>query len=152
MTSEAILELVRPAIEAANNTAPTHSRISPELVHILPVDTEVPLATKGSILRPACYAKFKDLIDSIYDKYESSGAKEKLVLDQGGLQKHVRGILADTLGEAKAEAIQPETDLFNFGVDSLQSARIRLLLLRSIETGDKAISQNVVYEHPSIAK
>ena len=70
MTPDAIRELIQPAIEFANESAPTHSQIAPELVEVLPVGTEIPLATKGSILRPACYAMFKDLIGE-YKKLSS---------------------------------------------------------------------------------
>lgn len=152
MTPEAIRELVQPAVDFANKSAPSHSQIQPELVHVLPIGTEVPLATKGSILRPACYAKFKNLIDKIYEVYNSSSSTSKLSLDIDGLQAHIVAILEQTIGKDKAKIIQPETDLFNFGVDSLQSSRIRLLLMRSIDIGDHELSQNVVYEHPSISK
>lgn len=152
MSSEAIRELVQPAVEFANKTAPTHSQIAPELVEILPVGTEVPLATKGSILRPACYAVFKNLIDSIYEKYSSSGPAEKLALEEPELHVHILAIISRTVDEDKAKLITVDTDLFNFGIDSLQSSRIRLLLVRSIDTAGCELSQNVVYEYPSVAK
>lgn len=75
-----IIEKVWPVIEQANVQAPTHSRLLPEMIEILPSvarrflpldltfifynshGTEIPIASKMSILRPACYAKFKDLI------------------------------------------------------------------------------------------
>lgn len=152
MSLEAIRELVQPAIDFANKSAPSHSQIQPELVHVLPIGTDVPLATKGSILRPACYAKFKSVINGLYEKYNSSTNAEKLCLDLPGLELHITSILEQILGRDKASSIQPETDLFNFGIDSLQSSRIRLLLLRSIDTGEHDLSQNIVYEHPSIRK
>jgi hypothetical protein len=72
------MEKIWPVVEQANAEAPTHSRILPEMIEILPWvpvllfetyhlfcnshGTEIPIATKMSILRPACYAKFKDII------------------------------------------------------------------------------------------
>jgi len=152
MTLAAFRELVQPAIDFANKSAPSHSQIQPELVHILPLGTEVPLATKGSILRPACYAKFKGIINEVYETYNSSSSTEKLSLDMEGLQQHIHSLLEQTVGTEKATNIKPDTDLFNYGIDSLQSSRIRLLLVRSIDTGGHELSQNVVYEHPSISK
>lgn len=152
MTLAAFRELVQPAIDFANKSAPSHSQIQPELVHILPLGTEVPLATKGSILRPACYAQFKDIIDNIYETYNSSSSADKLSLDMDGLQQHIHDILEQTVGSDKATHIKPNTDLFNYGIDSLQSSRIRLLLVRSVDTGGHELSQNVVYECPSISK
>ena len=56
------IKAVWPVIESANAVAPSHSRILPEMVEVLPYGTHVPVATKMSILRPACYAAFKDII------------------------------------------------------------------------------------------
>ena len=39
----AYLALVWPVIEAVNGQSPTHSRILPEMVEILPIDTEIPV-------------------------------------------------------------------------------------------------------------
>lgn len=152
MSAAAIRELVQPAVDFANKSAPSHSQIQPELVYVLPFGMEVPLATKGSILRPACYAKFKDVIDGIYENYESASSVKKLSLDKSGLEQHIRGILEQTIGKEKAQSIQADTDLFNFGIDSLQSARIRMLLVRSVDTGSNELSQNAVYEHPSVQR
>lgn len=67
-----------PVIEEANAEAPTHSRLLPEMVEFLPYGTHIPVATKMTILRPACYAKFKDLIDEIYGKFERGSEEEKV--------------------------------------------------------------------------
>jgi hypothetical protein len=73
------MEKIWPVVEQANAQAPTHSRILPEMIEILPsvlflrskpqlkschnsYGTQIPIATKMSILRPACYVKFKDII------------------------------------------------------------------------------------------
>jgi hypothetical protein len=60
-----LIERAWPAIERANADAPSHSQLVREMVRVLPEGTEVPVATKMSILRPACYAKFKDIIGEL---------------------------------------------------------------------------------------
>lgn len=181
MSSEDIKKSIIPAVEVANAAAPTHSRIVPELVEILPIGTYVPIATKGSILRPACYVAFKDLIgerrgsrssansleytfrgartnaslgstDGVYERYESAQDTSKLSLQGKELEMHLKDIIAQVIGPKKAECLESETDLFNFGIDSLQSARIRLLVMRSINLNGYSLSQNVIYENPSIQK
>lgn len=62
---EAYLHAVWPAIERANAAAPSHSRIVRDMIEIIPYGTEVPVATKLTILRPACYAKFKHVISPL---------------------------------------------------------------------------------------
>jgi hypothetical protein len=62
LTAAQVIELAWPAIERANTEAPSHSQLVKEMVGVLPEGTEVPVASKMSILRPACYEKFKDII------------------------------------------------------------------------------------------
>ena len=90
--------------------------------------------------------------DAVYDRYNSAASGDKLKLDREALEQHVTQVISETIGNAKAAKIQPTTDLFNFGIDSLQSSRIRLLLVRSVDIGDNELSQNVVYEYPSVAR
>jgi long-subunit acyl-CoA synthetase (AMP-forming) len=59
---EAFLEKIWPVVEEANERAPTHSRLLPEMIDILEYGAQIPMATKMTILRPACYIKFKDTI------------------------------------------------------------------------------------------
>jgi hypothetical protein len=57
-----IIDRAWSAINRANDNAPSHSRIMREMVGVLPYGTEVPVASKMSILRPSCYSRFKDII------------------------------------------------------------------------------------------
>ena len=47
--------------------------------------------------------------------------------------------------------LEDDTDLFSLGVDSLQSTRLRDSILRQIQLNQHPLTQNVVFEHPSIA-
>jgi hypothetical protein len=46
------LDAIWPVIAEANANAPTHSRILPEMVDILPVGTDIPVVSAGSIMPP----------------------------------------------------------------------------------------------------
>lgn len=160
------------------------------------MDAEVPLATKGSILRPSCYAKFKDIIgtchswfclisllttlpaESVYDRYASIGTngdsstEPKLTYSPSELESYLTRVVYEILGDKLAQGLTTETDLFNFGVDSLQGARIRMKILKEIDVGNRPVGLNgkctkfrmptadsdrfsrntVVYENPSILK
>ncbi|KAJ7623485.1 L-aminoadipate-semialdehyde dehydrogenase [Roridomyces roridus] len=148
------LDNLWPVVEQANAEAPTHSRLLPEMVEILPYETQIPVATKMSILRPACYAKFKDIIDDVYKRFEAEGDESsKLRLgSKPELEDFIMGAIAQALGPAKAANIDRTVDLFAFGVDSLQGTRIRNVLQRELWLGGSTLGQNVVYEHPSVAK
>ncbi|KZT19362.1 acetyl-CoA synthetase-like protein [Neolentinus lepideus HHB14362 ss-1] len=154
LTREELMEKIWPVIEQANAEAPTHSRVLPEMVEFLPYDTEIPVATKMSILRPACYAKFKDLIDSIYDRFEAGAGTSKLPLStpKPELEDFILDTIAKTLGPTKSVKLTKSVDLFEFGVDSLQGIRVRNALQGSVEMGGAVLGQNVIYEHPSVEK
>jgi aryl carrier-like protein len=144
------LDRVWPVIDDINGRSPTHSRILPEMVGILPPGTEIPVATKMTILRPACYKKFAAEIDALYSGFENGTGQAKRVLgDQEEMQIFLRDTITNVLGN-KGEDLESNTDLFAYGVDSLQATRIRNVIQKSIELNGRTLGQNVVYEHPSI--
>ncbi|KAJ7626417.1 L-aminoadipate-semialdehyde dehydrogenase [Mycena polygramma] len=148
-----IMEKVWPVIEQANAQAPTHSRLLPEMVEFLPHGTEIPIATKMSILRPACYAKFKDIIDGVYARFEQEGDEgSKLRLEKPELEDFILSAIVKALGPAKSANLDRTVDLFAFGVDSLQGTRIRNVCQKELFLAGHTLGQNVVYEYPSVEK
>ncbi|KAK7031412.1 L-aminoadipate-semialdehyde dehydrogenase [Favolaschia claudopus] len=148
-----LIEKIWPVIEDANAQAPTHSRILPEMVEILPYGTQVPVATKMSILRPACYAKFKDIIDGVYARFEQEGdEKSKLQLPKAELKDFIFNTIVKALGPVKSANLDHVVDLFAFGVDSLQGTRIRNVFQKELFLAGNTLGQNVVYEYPSVEK
>lgn len=168
LNANELMKKIWPVVEQANAESPTHSRLLPEMIEFLPHGTQIPVATKMSILRPACYAKFKDLIgalllsisyvvlnhviDSIYQKFEQGSDIEKVTLDLPELEQFIFDTITKTLGANKAAKLNNTVDLFAFGVDSLQGTRIRNSLQQRLELSGKTLGQNVVYEHPSVQK
>lgn len=147
---KAFIDAVWPVIEDANSRAPSHSRILPEMVDVLPYGTEIPVATKMSILRPACYAKFKDVIDGVFERFErGTGVVKRTITDKGDMEVFLTEAIAATLGDASG--LTPDTDLFAFGINSLQATRIRNDVQKKLELGGATLGQNIVYEYPSIS-
>ncbi|CAN8105946.1 unnamed protein product [Discula destructiva] len=156
------IEAIWPVIAEANAAAPSHSRLLPEMIRILPCDTEIPVATKMSILRPACYKKFAPIIDEVYEQFEHGNSGQARV--QADTQEEMEAFLTKTVSEVfgpstKVSSVRggpgplgPETDLFSYGVDSLQATRVRNVINKSLEMGNQQVTlgQNIVYEHPSI--
>ncbi|WVR04609.1 hypothetical protein IAU60_001620 [Kwoniella sp. DSM 27419] len=150
---KAFLEAIWPVIAEANAAAPTHSRILPEMVDVLPFGTDIPVATKMSILRPACYKKFGDIISAIYDRFEhGTGQPKKDIATKREMMSFLAETILTALGEKAAEGLSPSTDLFAYGVDSLQATRVRNVITKTLELGQGVnLGQNIVYEHPSIS-
>ncbi|KAJ7743089.1 L-aminoadipate-semialdehyde dehydrogenase [Mycena metata] len=153
LSNAQIMEKIWPVIEQANAQAPTHSRLLPEMIEILPHDTQIPIATKMSILRPACYAKFKDLIESVYARFEQEGDEDsKFRLAKPELEEFILNAIVKALGPSKSANIDRKVDLFAFGVDSLQGTRIRNVCQKELFLAGNTLGQNVVYEYPSVEK
>ncbi|KAF9458834.1 L-aminoadipate-semialdehyde dehydrogenase [Collybia nuda] len=153
LSKNELMEKIWPIIEQANADAPTHSRILPEMIEFLPYGTHVPVASKMSILRPACYAKFKDIIEQAYEKFEQGGEDlEKLHLSGTLLEGYIFKVIAKTLGPIKSASLTKDVDLFAFGVDSLQGTRVRNALQKELDLSGQTLGQNIVYEYPSIVK
>ncbi|WVQ76625.1 hypothetical protein IAR50_006298 [Cryptococcus sp. DSM 104548] len=152
------LDTVWPVIEQANAEAPSHSRILPEMVEILPFGTEIPVATKMSILRPACYRKFADLIDSIYDRFErGTGEPKQNLSTKAEFQSFLTSTILATINEKKTQTgdkaeLGVDTDFFSFGIDSLQATRVKNAITKTLDLGDAKIGQNIVYEYPSVGQ
>lgn len=147
------MDAIWPVIAEANAAAPTHSRILPEMVEILPYGTEIPVATKLSILRPACYRKFASIINGIYERFEGgTGAPKRDISDKAELEEFLKETILKALGDKAAADLTSNTDLFAYGVDSLQATRVRNVISKSLELGDASLGQNIVYEHPSISQ
>ncbi|CAK5267785.1 unnamed protein product [Mycena citricolor] len=148
-----LLEKIWPVVEEANAAAPTHSRILPDMIEFLPYGTAVPVATKMSILRPACYAKFKDIIEGVYARFEhEDDESKKLKLGKAELEEYIMRTIEKTLGQVKAANLTRTVDLFAFGVDSLQGTRIRNVCQKELDLSGQVLGQNVVYEYPSVEK
>lgn len=123
------------------------------MVELLPYGTEIPVATKLSILRPACYKKFSGIINEIYDRFEKgTGQPKRDINDKGELESFLRETILGALGDKAAPGLTPDTDLFAYGVDSLQATRVRNVISKSLELGNVSLGQNIVYEQPSISQ
>jgi thioester reductase-like protein len=106
-----------------------------------------------SILRPACYKKFADVIQSVYDRFErGTGAPKQDIQILPELESFLTGLIRSAMGEKAGADLTPSTDLFSYGVDSLTATRVRNDILKQLELGDAKLGQNIVYEHPSISQ
>ncbi|QSZ28851.1 hypothetical protein DSL72_003356 [Monilinia vaccinii-corymbosi] len=149
LSKESLLKTLLPVISAANSRVEGFSQISEEMVEILDVGAEYPCTDKGTMIRPAFYKRFEDLIDSVYERFEkplevSNGA---LQLDREQLENFLLAVFIERIG---IEHLRKDTDFFEAGVDSLQAIAIRGIILRELDLASKIPSQNVVFEFPNV--
>lgn len=122
---EELRRLIAPGLAAANSDAPSHSQLAEEAIICLPFETRIPRADKGSFIRAKVYKTFEKEIEELYQRLEGEGNEEGLELK--GLRDAERVVwecIRETLGD-RADALNEGFDLFGFGLNSLQAARIR---------------------------
>lgn len=152
-SSSELAKLVAPIVALANAEAPSHSQLASEALVFLPYGTVIPRADKGSILRPRVYKEFKDIIDEVYKRLEGDITRDgkRRLTDETEARMAIRDVISKTV-DRPIDSLNDDTDLFDFGLDSLQSSRIRNTIQREIYLGGKKLSPNTVFEHPSIAQ
>ncbi|EIW83278.1 L-aminoadipate-semialdehyde dehydrogenase [Coniophora puteana RWD-64-598 SS2] len=146
------LEAITPILARVNAEAPSHSQLAAEALVVLPFGTAIPKADKGSILRPKVYLEFANVIEETYARLEGESDKGGRKMGSVNEAKQViRELMGKTI-EKPIDKLTDDTDLFEFGLDSLQSSRVRNAIQREIDLGGQRLSTNAVFEHPSITK
>ncbi|THX41432.1 acetyl-CoA synthetase-like protein [Aureobasidium pullulans] len=146
-TNEELIDTVWPAIEKSNDQVPAFSRLSKDMVKVLPKDLVYRKTDKGTVIRAAFYRDYKDLIEDAYHENELSGSE---ILEGDDLLAFLRARLLEITNFADKSVLQDDTDLFSLGVDSLQSIRLRKSILETLDVGGQKVSQNFVFENPSL--
>ncbi|KAG1719306.1 L-aminoadipate-semialdehyde dehydrogenase [Suillus lakei] len=148
-----LVKTVAPIIALANAEAPSHSQLAMEALVFLAYGTVIPRADKGSILRSRVYKEFESVINEAYKRLEGDidGYVKRRLADETEARTAIRDIIGKTV-DGPIDSLEDETDLFGFGLDSLQSSRIRNTIQREIDLGGKKLSPNAVFEHPSITQ
>jgi len=150
LNNEQFLEVIWPAVEAANARAETFSRIPKELVVVKDADVVYPKTDKGTCIRAQVYQVFEDDIKDAYDQFEGANQKKgDLALDIPELENWLLARFREDLGVDLANS---ETDIFGAGVDSLQTTQVWRYIVRDLDLGQQAdnLSQNIVFEKGTV--
>jgi acyl carrier protein len=148
LSEEAILQNILPTLVAANEATPAYAKLSLEMVRILPTGTEYPRTDKGTVIRAAFYRTFATQIDEIWEALERPTGS--LCLSEPELRENVRSTLLEILGPTGPPVLEDEMDFFSIGVDSLQAIQLRSSLSKTIQTNNKVLSSNVVFDFPTV--
>ncbi|KAL1660867.1 hypothetical protein GGF50DRAFT_118539 [Schizophyllum commune] len=149
-----------PIIEEANRGAPAYSRIFKELILVTRDTKPLPRTEKGTVMRRLALQLYQEDINKIYEVIEShtqtgeEGVKPPPSWDASDIAEWLAGHVRDVTGRDMDHAV----DLFEQGFDSLNATVLRLRLLGALKSDPLAapacleISQNVVYQQPTIDK
>ena len=135
LSSQEYLTRVWPAIEGANRAAEAFSKISKDMVVVLPPEAQLPAADKGSVLRARVYQIFEAEINQAYTQLHSglNGAtRQQLDLDHDELEQW---LLEKCKVEFEMDLENTTTQLYQAGLDSLRATQLRALILNNIALG-----------------
>ncbi|KAF9884352.1 hypothetical protein FE257_001865 [Aspergillus nanangensis] len=145
-SDEEVIDAVFPAIEQCNAESPGYAYLARDMIRVLPAETEFRKTDKGTVIRAAFYRDFQAQINQVYDMEDASGDQ---VLEAAELVAFLRKSLLE-IAPIEPAALQDSTDIFGLGVDSLQSIRLRSMILKTLSLGGQRLAQNFVFEHPSL--
>jgi carbohydrate kinase (thermoresistant glucokinase family) len=145
-----VLAKIIPSVEAANADQPAYAQVAQDMIRILPLGTQYPRTDKDTVIRAAFYNQFKELIEQIYaDQLQQCvGGGKDFTRDE--LRVFLRNTILEVLKLEDSNLLADDTDFFALGLDSLQALRAHNAIVKTYNTNGRAVSQNVVFEHPTL--
>lgn len=142
-----LLEELSQTLRSANAGSPTYAQLQEELTYFSTDLASVPRTSKGTIRRSVAEQAFEKQIDFLFE----GGQPENTCKGKTKTNSLSTGNISELIQEAVSRVCSRtpglEEDLFDFGLTSLQSMRVRSHL--TAMTGVDSLSTNVVFEHPS---
>jgi thioester reductase-like protein len=144
------LEVIWPAVEAANARAETFSHIPKELVVVKNADVVYPRTDKGTIIRRQVYQQFAQDIEAAYANFGEEGRHGgELLFSISEMENWLLSRFREDLGVPLSS---PVTDIFSAGVDSLQAMQMWRYIVQNLDIGGcgEELSQNIVFEKGTV--
>ncbi|KAJ5344664.1 NRPS-like enzyme [Penicillium brevicompactum] len=146
-SNQELVDRIFPAIEKCNAESPAFAYMSKNMIHVLPSDAEYRKTDKGTVIRSAFYRDYQSQIDEIYETEDVEGER---VVEGAELIEFLRQQLLEVSPNLEPFSLEDHTDIFGLGIDSLQSIRLRTAIMRTLYLGGRKLSQNFVFENPSL--
>ncbi|KAF9073069.1 hypothetical protein BDP27DRAFT_1289576 [Rhodocollybia butyracea] len=152
--------MIWPVVVKANEIVPAFSRVFKEMILITSPTKALPRSGKGTVLRKAACKEYAKEIDQIYDAVELNITNSSV----GPLSiwniTTVQHWLTEQVEELCYHTVDPSSNLFDHGFDSLCATILRVRIINTLRIGSKsafftadigAIANNMVYINPTIA-
>ncbi|KAJ3740213.1 putative aminoadipate reductase [Lentinula detonsa] len=145
-----------PVIEEANKQMPAFSKVYKEMILVASPNKPLPRAGKGTVMRKAAYNEYENEISQIYDTVANNSSVEPPSSWQASDLKQWLASQVENLCE---KSLNEKDDIFDHGFDSLCATVLRLRVITvlrgsgdpSLHAASRVVSENVVYNHPTIA-
>ncbi|PHH60603.1 hypothetical protein CDD81_1430 [Ophiocordyceps australis] len=152
---QALIDSVWPVIEEANRVTVGHGQIVRRFVAVSDANKPFHRASKGTIQRAATIKEYTDFINALYDRAdEDENVHDAAPLDLTTNESLTQSIVEVFRSRLGVGAIQPDSDFFTLGVDSLKVLSLCSLLrssFRALGTSidHKAIVARAIYANPT---
>ncbi|TGO07514.1 hypothetical protein BTUL_0270g00140 [Botrytis tulipae] len=154
LTSARKLDLVKaiwPSIEEANATCPTHARIARSHILFVPSDRPMIRTPKGTIMRAASLAQYKEELDALYGTADQTSIESSTTLiphvDPHNFDNLI-SYLKNTISTLTGLTFDGEDNFFTNGMDSLQALMFIRNLKRVFNLPQLVV--NDIYSNPSL--
>lgn len=148
---EKLIDDVWDLIQRANKETVAHGRIARDLVMVARPEKPFARSSKGSIQRGITTKLYADEIDDLYDNAQDAGQPASLdMTSDEALVKSMQTLFV-SIG---SPSLDPDTDFFNAGVDSLQVMTVTRALRAGLDAAkmETDLTTATIYSHPTLRK
>lgn len=150
-----------PLVQQANDQAPAYARIFKEMIILSNPDKPLPRTAKATVMAKAAFKVYEEEIDALYEGINStqsgsSSAKTSGATNLADKAEVEKWLLAESK-DLLSKDIEPDTDLFYQGFDSLHASFLRNRVVQVLSSGahtaaSQTLPLDVVYENPTVRK
>ncbi|KAG2133342.1 putative aminoadipate reductase [Suillus clintonianus] len=150
---------VWPEIEEANKAGPAFSRIFKEMFLVTRREKPMLRAGKETVTKKAVIQLYEEEINALYDKVEGGRTGIDVPLPTNWTTEDVESwLMVHSASVNAGKAVDPDTDFFAQGFDSLSATFLRNRIIgslrsaldRDVQASALRIDQNIVFLSPSI--
>lgn len=150
-----IIDKIWPTVEEVNKQTVTHGQIDRRFILLSKPEKPFPRGGKGNVQRPTTIKLYQDEIDEIY-KTAGEIDESAVPMDtssEAALMDSIQKTFETRL-EFRGQHLDPDTDFFSMGIDSLQVMNSSRLLRVGLKAAGHQIDvpTRVIYTHPSLRR
>ncbi|VUC32365.1 unnamed protein product [Clonostachys rosea] len=149
---EDLLEAIWPSVEAANKQCPSHGRVHRHMIIFTLPDKPMSRASKGTVQRKATIHLYETELDALYKNTNKPVTNLPNGIGSHDVTSVMKHIIA-TSTDIPIDGLNPDDDLFELGLDSLQVTLIAREInswLKERASASKVEPRNI-YLNPSLA-
>ncbi|KAL2115272.1 hypothetical protein VTJ04DRAFT_10935 [Mycothermus thermophilus] len=148
------IDRVWPTVVKANQETPAHGQIGRQYITLARPDKPFLRSGKGTIQRAVTIRMYKDEIEQIYSQTKQVASSEAPPLDLSSKASLTASVMTLFERWLHAPELEPDTDFFTVGIDSLQVITASRLLRAGLEAAGvvvdaSALATRVIYGHPT---